>query len=65
MTVIPSLLNIPPEAQEMKLDVDIEHSLSENFLKCEKRICSIGTFIPAYGFEHVAIAVERLRAETQ
>jgi glycosyltransferase involved in cell wall biosynthesis len=63
MTVIPSLLNIPPEAQEMKLDADIEHSL-ENFLKCEKRICSIGTFIPAYGFEHAAVAVERLRAET-
>jgi glycosyltransferase involved in cell wall biosynthesis len=64
MTVIPSLLNIPPEAQEMNLDAGTERIL-ENFLKREKRICSIGTFIPAYGFEHVAITVERLRTETQ
>lgn len=63
ITVIPCLLNIPPEALNSN-PAAITENLLEDFLKRQKRVCSIGTFIPSYGFEHVAIAIENLRAET-
>jgi glycosyltransferase involved in cell wall biosynthesis len=64
ITVIPCLVNIPSQAKEIELSVTTKAALNE-FGKHEKRICSIGTFIEAYGFEHVAKAVEILRADTQ
>jgi glycosyltransferase involved in cell wall biosynthesis len=35
----------------------------EKFLSSKHRICSIGTFIPSYGFHHVAEGVEMVRDE--
>ena len=34
------------------------------YQKSGKRVCSIGVFIPSYGFKHVVAAVEKLRHET-
>jgi glycosyltransferase involved in cell wall biosynthesis len=62
ITIIPSLLNIPSEG-DMNLSYHSEAALQQ-FLKHKKRVCCIGTFIPAYGFAHVAEAIENLRAET-
>jgi len=64
ITVIPSILNIPAEFREVPLSTqsaDVLRACAQH----SKLVCSIGTFIPDYGFEHVAIAVERLRAETK
>jgi glycosyltransferase involved in cell wall biosynthesis len=36
----------------------------EGFMRRARRICSVGVFIPDYGFLHAALAVERLRRET-
>jgi len=63
ITVIPSVLNIPDELQTTVLPDDLETVLRE-FGKHQKRVCSIGTFISDYGFEHVALAIEKLRKET-
>ena len=63
ITVIPCLLNIPSEFRKTTLSSETNKALQQ-FCKHEKRVCSIGTFIPHYGFQHVAEAIERLRAET-
>lgn len=60
VTVIPCLLNIPQELLARRLSDEIENSLLP-FIQHHKKVCSIGTFIPAYGFSHVSAAVERLR----
>jgi glycogen(starch) synthase len=63
VSVIKNLFPISyPEAQP-PLPAEMETAL-EPFLKRGKKICSIGVFIPEYGFEHVAEAVQRLRLET-
>ncbi|HEY6805548.1 MAG TPA: glycosyltransferase family 4 protein [Pyrinomonadaceae bacterium] len=64
ITVIPCLMNIPAELLETKLSPTTQ-TVFDRFLQHEKRICSIGTFIPSYGFEHVAEAVEQLRNVTK
>ena len=63
ITVIPCLLNIPTEFKKTTLSAETTKSLAD-FCKHQKRVCSIGTFIPHYGFQHVAEGVEKLRAET-
>jgi glycosyltransferase involved in cell wall biosynthesis len=45
------------------ISADHEERLRPFFLH-EKKVCSIGTFIPDYGFAHVANAVEALREKT-
>jgi glycosyltransferase involved in cell wall biosynthesis len=62
VSVIPCLLNIPQELMARPLSDQIENDLRP-FLKHQKKVCSIGTFYPPYGFAHVATAVERLRNE--
>jgi glycosyltransferase involved in cell wall biosynthesis len=64
ITVIPCLMNIPAELLDTKLSTETK-AVVESFHRHNKRVCSIGTFIPSYGFEHVAQAVERLRNETK
>lgn len=61
--VIPCLLPIPRRHLDRGLPAEIEKQLAP-FLRHARRVCSVGVFIPAYGFAHVAEAVERLRAET-
>jgi glycosyltransferase involved in cell wall biosynthesis len=63
VTVIPSLINIPAELIETKLSAQTQ-SVFDRFLRYEKRVSSIGTFIPSYGFENVIEAVESLRHKT-
>lgn len=64
LTLIPSLFNIPAELQNTKLSQSTEEAFV-NFEKHQKRVCSIGTFIPDYGFQHVAEAVENIRRSTK
>ena len=61
--VIPCLLLIPEQTLNIKLSGATERALA-SYLRRPRRVCSIGVFIRAYGFAHVAAAVERLRAET-
>ncbi len=63
ITVIPCLLNIPPENQLIKLANETQQVVNE-VSKHQKWICSIGTFIPSYGFDQLADAVEQLRDKT-
>lgn len=63
ITVIPCLLNIPDEVQSTPMSATTEAALS-TFMKHNKRVCSIGAFIPAYGFHDVARAIEKLRNES-
>jgi glycosyltransferase involved in cell wall biosynthesis len=62
VSVIPCLLNIPQELMVRRLAAETESALRP-FLKHHKKVCSIGTFIPTYGFAQVANAVERVRNE--
>ena len=63
VTLIPGLLPIPAPALDGALPADREASLAP-FLRHRRRVCSIGVFIPSYGFRQVADAVERIREET-
>jgi glycosyltransferase involved in cell wall biosynthesis len=63
ITVIAPLLPIPPEALDAVLPSELETALL-TYLRSEKRVCSVGVFIPTYGFAHVAEAVEQVRGET-
>jgi len=60
VSIIPCLLPVPPHASNASLPAGLEDSLS----RYSKRVCSIGVFIPSYGFKHVAQAVEKIRQET-
>ena len=61
LTLIPSLFNIPAEIQNAPLSATTSATLN-SLNKHSRLVCSIGTFIPSYGFQHVAEAVERMRA---
>jgi glycosyltransferase involved in cell wall biosynthesis len=63
VTVIPCLLNIPGQVFSKEIS---PHNLEQllPFLARQKKVCVIGTFIPAYGFAHAANAVEKLREQT-
>ena len=63
VTVIPCLLAIPEQTLDAALPAATEESLAA-YSGRARRICSIGVFIPDYGFGHAAEAVERLRRET-
>lgn len=63
ITVIPCLLTIPDEILSQPLPPETKAKLAP-FLQHAFRVCCIGTFIPSYGFAHVANAIERLREET-
>jgi glycosyltransferase involved in cell wall biosynthesis len=63
ISVIKSLFPVSYPDEKTHLQPELEVAL-EPFLRRGKKICSIGVFIPEYGFEHVAEAVQRLRLET-
>jgi glycogen(starch) synthase len=63
VSVIESLLPVPYLDAEGALPRETEAAL-EDFTRRAKRVCSVGVFIPDYGFLHAARAVERLRRET-
>lgn len=58
VSVIGSLL--PGSYANTELSQSMSSHLA-SFLKCAKRVCSIGAFIPDYGFDQVADAVEDVR----
>ncbi len=60
ISVISSLLPLPPDAFEASLHKSLDKAISRH----AKRICSIGVFIPGYGFKAVADAVAQIRAES-
>jgi len=60
ISVISSLLPLPPDA----FDVSLQESLVKTISRHEKRVCSIGVFIPGYGFKEVADAVAQIRLES-
>jgi glycosyltransferase involved in cell wall biosynthesis len=61
VSFIGSLLPILPDALNFSLPSQIEKSIS----RYDKLICSIGVFIPTYGFEHIANAAEVMRKESK
>ena len=63
VSVVESLLPVPYLDAAGALPAETEAAL-EGFMSCAKRVCSVGVFIPEYGFLHAARAVERLRRET-
>jgi len=63
VTIIPCLIAPPPDAQPKRMSPELNDALAR-YLSAEKRICSIGAFVPTYGFKDVAQAVEALRVET-
>ena len=63
VSVIPCLLPIPTRHLEEELTASTEEALRP-YLRRTRRVCSVGAFIPDYGFMDAARAVERLRAET-
>lgn len=63
VTVIPCLLLIPESTLAAPLSGATEKRLAP-FMRHARHVCSVGVFIPDYGFAHAAEAVEKLRAET-
>ena len=61
--VIPGLLPVPAATLAAPLSETTESALAA-YLRRPRRVCSIGAFIPPYGFLHAARAVEALRRET-
>lgn len=61
--VVPGLLPPKPDEQTDFMAAGTEDSL-KRYLSAPKRVCSIGVFYPAYGFLHVAKAVEQVRRQT-
>ena len=62
VTLIRSLFPSTHRPDEMVLTKELGASLNPYWQR-SKRVCSIGVFIPSYGFEHVTQAVERIRQE--
>lgn len=60
VSTLNALLPIPPAVFDAPLAPELEAKLARH----ARRVCSTGAFTPAYGFEHAAEAVERLRRET-
>ncbi|HEY0173494.1 MAG TPA: glycosyltransferase family 4 protein [Pyrinomonadaceae bacterium] len=63
VTLVGSLLPVPRRGEEGALPAEIDEVFS-GALRHARRVCSVGVFIPDYGFLHAAEAVGRLRRET-
>ena len=61
VTIIPCLI-APSDEQIKPMSSELRDALAR-YLSAEKRICSIGAFVPTYGFKDVAQAVDELRIE--
>lgn len=64
VTTIACLIAPPPDAHTKRMSPGLNEALAR-YLSVEKRICSIGAFVPTYGFKDVAQAVDELRTETR
>lgn len=64
ITFIPTLLPLPSDWGNENLNEDTKERL-KRFTQYTKRVCSIGAFIPSYGFQQIAETVEKLRRETK
>jgi glycogen synthase len=62
VSVVKSLLPVARVADEV-LPAEVETSLAD-YTRRARRVCSVGAFIPEYGFLHAARAVGRVREET-
>ena len=63
VSVIPCLLPVPARHSGGELPAGAAAALGP-YLRRARRVCSVGVFIPSYGFAQTAEAVERLRRET-
>jgi glycosyltransferase involved in cell wall biosynthesis len=63
ISLIKNLLPVPYRATSEPLPEGHRQAVTA-YQNSSKRVCSIGVFIPRYGFKHVAMAVELLRKET-
>jgi glycosyltransferase involved in cell wall biosynthesis len=63
VTVVRSLLPTPARVSDAPLSEATKEKIAP-YLRRRLRVCSVGVFIPEYGFAHAAEAVERLRVET-
>lgn len=63
ISLIKNLFPVTYRSVQTPLPDKIERALHP-YQKSSKRVCSIGVFIPSYGFKHAVAAVERLRHET-
>jgi glycosyltransferase involved in cell wall biosynthesis len=57
------LLPLPPNWHEKPLDENVTAKLAR-YSGHQWRVCSVGIFIPSYGFHQIAESVEKLRQET-
>ena len=64
ISVIKNLFPVAYSESQMALPADIQAAIGP-YLERTHRVCSIGIFIPDYGFKHVAEAVEKIRDETK
>lgn len=60
VSIVNALLPIPPAAFNAELPAKVTDRLSLH----KRNVCSTGNFIPFYGFDQIAGAVEKLRQET-
>jgi glycosyltransferase involved in cell wall biosynthesis len=63
VSVVKSLLPRIRGFEDDALPAGLEESLAD-YTRRARRVCSVGAFIPEYGFLHAARAVERVRRET-
>jgi glycosyltransferase involved in cell wall biosynthesis len=63
VTVIPCLLPVARQTAVAALPAGVAEALAA-YRQRPRRVCSIGAFIPNYGFKHIADAVETLRQQT-
>ena len=63
VTIIPSLLPSSHRAFNAALPVETEKAVAP-YIAHARRVCSIGAFLPSYGFKEIAEALETVRAET-
>lgn len=63
VTVIPGLVPSSHRAFNAALPEETEKIVA-SYLARARRVCSVGAFIPSYGFTEIALALEKIRAET-
>jgi glycogen(starch) synthase len=63
VSVVKSLLPVARVTGGDSLPAELEAATAD-YTRRARRVCSVGAFLPEYGFLHAAEAVERLRRET-
>jgi len=62
LSLVKSLFPLAEREEKVTLPAETEAAL-ETYARRARKVCSVGVFIPDYGFLHAAQAVERLRRE--